>query len=205
MQGKTKQHGEQQHLQDVAAGKGTNHAAGNDVQQEGDDALIFGLLGVNGDGFRIERRRIDVHPRPRLYHVHNNQPDNQRDGADHFKVQQRNCTGPTHRLHTFHASDTGHHGTENNGRDDHFDELNEGIAKRFHLSAQFRVEMAKQNTDGNRCQDLKVKAFKDGGFHRVSLGRKTTGFLWVMLSCGSKITPVKHDRNELRSNLKHEC
>ncbi len=43
--------------------------------------------------------------------------------------------------------------------DDHLNELNEAVAKRFHLLAYFRIEMAKENTNGYRCQDLKVKAF----------------------------------------------
>ncbi|MND97072.1 hypothetical protein D3C80_893820 [compost metagenome] len=87
MQGKTKQHGEQQHLQNVAAGKGTNHAAGNHIQQERDDTLIFGLLGINRDRFGIQRGRINVHPRTRLHHVHDNQADNQRNSTNDFEIQ----------------------------------------------------------------------------------------------------------------------
>jgi len=39
MQGKTKQHRKQQHLENIAAGKGADHAGRDHVQQEGDDAL----------------------------------------------------------------------------------------------------------------------------------------------------------------------
>ena len=39
MQGKTEQHRKQQYLQDIAAGKGTDHAARNNIQQKGDNAL----------------------------------------------------------------------------------------------------------------------------------------------------------------------
>ncbi|AUJ83889.1 transcriptional regulator [Enterobacter cancerogenus] len=50
--------------------------------------------------------------------------------------------------------------------------------------------MTKQNTDCDGRQDLKVKALEDRGFHRVSLGRKTTGFVRLWLTCGFKITPT---------------
>src|SRR5690606_23634881 len=97
----------------------------------------------------------------RLHDINNNQADNQRDGTDHFEIEKGDSTGAPYRLHAFHASDTGHHGTENYRRDDHLDELNERVAKRFHLCAQFRVVMTKQNTDCDGCQDLKVKALED--------------------------------------------
>jgi hypothetical protein len=41
--------------------------------------------------------------------------------------------------------------------------------------------MAKQNTDSDRCQDLKVETFKQGGFHKVSL-RLTSGFIGFSVS-----------------------
>ncbi len=72
--------------------------------------------------------------------------------------------------------------------------MNEAVAKRFHLLAYFRVEMAKENTNGYRCQDLKVKAFKQRGFHRVSFS-KTTGLVRFCLTCGLKVTPTQLDRN----------
>ncbi|ARH99155.1 transcriptional regulator [Escherichia coli] len=54
--------------------------------------------------------------------------------------------------------------------------------------------MAKENTNGYRCQDLKVKAFKQRGFHRVSFS-KTTDLVRLWGTCGLKITPRQHHRN----------
>ncbi|EFP70582.1 hypothetical protein SD1617_4007 [Shigella dysenteriae 1617] len=54
--------------------------------------------------------------------------------------------------------------------------------------------MAKENTNGYRCQDLKVKAFKQRGFHRVSFS-KTTCLVRLLGACGLKITPRQHHRN----------
>ena len=161
MQGKAKQYGKQQYLEDISAGERANHAARDHVQQEGNNPLIFRLFSVNRHRFRIQRGRVNVHARARLYHVDNNQADNQRDGTDNLEVQQGNRPRTPDRLHAFHASDTGHHGTEDDRRDDHFDELNERVAKRFHLRAQLRVVVTEQNTDGDGCQDLEVKTFEE--------------------------------------------
>ncbi|MNF98741.1 hypothetical protein D3C84_816120 [compost metagenome] len=121
MQGEAKQHRKQQHLKNVAAGKGADHAARDHVKQEGDDALRLGLLGIGRDGAGIQRGGIHVHADPGLQQVDHAQPDDQGYGAHHFKVEQRDGTGFPHRLHALHAGDAGHHGAENNGGNDHLD------------------------------------------------------------------------------------
>ena len=191
---KTKQYGKQQHLQNVTAGKCANDARRDDIHNEGDNALVFRLIGVNRYRFRIKRCRIDVHSGTRLHDVNDDKTNNQRDGTDNFKVKQCDCAGTTNRLHAFHARNARYDGTKDDRSDDHLNELNEPVAKRFHLLAYFRVEMAKENTNGYRCQDLKVKAFKQRGFHRVSFS-KTTGLVRLWGTCGPKITPRQHHRN----------
>ena len=54
VQGEAKQHRKQQHLKNVAAGKGADHAARDHIKQEGDDALRLGLLGIGRDGAGIQ-------------------------------------------------------------------------------------------------------------------------------------------------------
>jgi hypothetical protein len=120
--------------------------------------------------------RVNVHPRAGLHHVDDNQADNQRKRTDHFKIEQRHRTGAADRFHAFHTGDTCHDRTEDNRGDNHFNQLNEGIAKRFHLRAQFRVEMAEQNTDSDGRQYLEIQTFKQRGFHRVSLRYKPQAF-----------------------------
>src|SRR5699024_9987038 len=79
---KAKQYGKQQHLQDITAGKRANDARRNDIHNEGDNALVFRLRGVNGYRFRIKTRRIDVHPSARLDDVNDDKANNQRDSTD---------------------------------------------------------------------------------------------------------------------------
>ena len=82
------QHREQQHLQDVAAGKRTDDAVGNDVQEELGDAGMGSARRVGGDAFGIERRRVHVHARTRLHDRDDDQSDDQRERGDHFEVQR---------------------------------------------------------------------------------------------------------------------
>ena len=121
MQGKTEQHRKQQYLQDIAAGKGTDHAARNNIQQKGNNSLRLGLLRIGGDGAGIQRGRIDVHSSPRLQQIDHAQPDDEGDGADHLKVDQGNGAGLADRLHALHPGNTGHYSTKNNGGDNHLD------------------------------------------------------------------------------------
>ena len=165
MQGEAEQYREQQHLKNVAAGERADHAAGDDVQQERNDALLLCLLGVDRHRLGVQRAGIDVHAGARLHQVDDHQTDNQRDGADDFKIQQRDGAGAPHRLHAFHAGDAGHHGAEDHRCDDHLDQFDEAIAQRFHLGAEVRVEMAKQDTQRDRRQYLKIEALKDRCFH----------------------------------------
>ncbi len=55
-QRKAEQDGEQQHLQDVAAGQRADHAVGNDVKDEIDRLLRFRLLDVGRNCGRVGRR-----------------------------------------------------------------------------------------------------------------------------------------------------
>ena len=135
MQRKTKHYCKQQYLQDVTAGKRANDARRDNIHQETYDPLVFCLFGVNRNRFGIQRRRIDVHSGTGLHHVNNDKTDDQRNRTDHFKIKQCNRTGAAYSFHTFHACNAGNDSTEDDRCDDHLDELNEGITKRFHLGA----------------------------------------------------------------------
>ncbi|MNC29999.1 hypothetical protein D3C75_782680 [compost metagenome] len=135
VQCKTKQNCEQQHLQNVAAGKCANYAARNHIEQECDHALLLRLFGINRHRFSIKRCRVNVHPRTRLNDVNHNQADDKRNGADNFKVKQCHRTGAAHGFHAFHARDARHNCAEDNRGDNHFNQFNERIAEGFHLRA----------------------------------------------------------------------
>jgi len=165
MQCKSKQHGKQQHLQDITAGEGTNHTARNNIEQERNNTLRLCLFGVNGYRFSIQRSGVDVHARTRLDDIYDNQPEDQGNSTDDFKIEQRNRACASDRFHAFHASNAGHHGTENHRSDNHFNQFYETVSQRLHLRPQIRIKMPKQHPKGNGGEHLEIKTLKYRFFH----------------------------------------
>jgi hypothetical protein len=88
--GETRQHGDHQHLQQVALGEGAEEGVGDQVQEIGDQALaVLGLGQVAGGDLGIQRGGIDVEPPPRLHGAPDDQADHQRQGRDHLEIEQR--------------------------------------------------------------------------------------------------------------------
>ena len=160
-QRESEQDGEQQHLQDVAFREGIDHRVRDDVHQEIGHALRFGLAGVIGHGFRIERGGIDVESAAWLHHVPNDQADQQRDGGNHFKIEQRFAAHAAHLLHVLHPGDAGDHGAEDHQRDDHGDQADECVAQRLHGDRFCRADIAQSDSDHDREQHLRREAFVD--------------------------------------------
>ncbi|MNP52920.1 hypothetical protein D3C76_1473450 [compost metagenome] len=150
MQGEAEDHREHQHLQDVAVGEGTDHGVGDDIEQEANGGLLRAGGGVSGHAAGVQGGDVDVHASARLDHVDDDEADDQGDGGDDFKVQQRVAAGLADRLHALHAGDAADHGAEDDRGDDHFDQFDEPVTQRLQGHAGFRVVMAQQDTDGDR-------------------------------------------------------
>ncbi|MNE22144.1 hypothetical protein D3C80_1153340 [compost metagenome] len=159
VQGKTEDHREHQHLEDIAVGEGTHNGVRDDIEQKAHGGLLRACRGIGRNTTGIERGDIDVHTSTRLDHVDHDQADDQGDGRDNFEVQQRITAGLADRLHVLHASDATDHGTEDDRGDDHFDQLDEPVTQRLERHAGLGIIMAKQNTDGNRDDYLEIQGF----------------------------------------------
>ena len=167
-QRKAEQHRKQQHLKDLAFGKGIDHGVGNDVQQKIDGALRMRGGRVTGERLGIQRGDVDVHPRTRLERIDHDDADDQRDRAHGLEIEQRLATDAADLLHVLHAGDTGHHGAENDRRDNHLDELDEAVAQRLHCRADIGPEVAEQHSTCDREQDSHIKMLVDRLFlHRI--------------------------------------
>ena len=106
-----------------------------------------------------------MHTAARSKGIHKDKTYNESDGTDHFKVQDGQATGFAHFFHVFHAGDTGHDRTENDGGNNHFDQFDETVTERFHRSADIRVEITQQDADDDRTDHLEVENFIDRFFH----------------------------------------
>ena len=140
-QRKAEQDGDQQHLQDVALGKGVDEGVGNDVEDELDRRLGVGLGGEAFDGLGVQRGKIGIEAGARLGHVGHHQADHQRKGGYDLEVEQRLAAHPADFLHVLHAGDAVHHGAEDHRGDDHFDEFDETVAEGLEIDPHLGLEI----------------------------------------------------------------
>src|SRR3712207_2713629 len=99
--------------------------------------------------------------------VHDHEPYDEGDGRHHLEVDQRLDADPPDLLHVLHAGDAVHHRAEDDGRDQHLDQLDEGVAERLHLRPDLGPEVAEQDADHDGGQHLDVEVL-------VPLDRKST-------------------------------
>ncbi len=157
-QGDAEQNGDEQHLKNVVTIRDRRDQRGrNDVHQEAGERPVMRLLLKFRDLPRIQRRRIDIEPSARMHDIGDDQPDDQRQGGESEKVSKGLRRHPPNRAQLLHARDAGDDGEEDDRRNDHLHQLDEGIAKRLERYSRLREEVADENADGNRRQHLYVK------------------------------------------------
>ncbi len=157
VQREPEQHRDQQHLQHLAAGERVGEGGRDDVEHEVGHAVRAGLCGVLRDGRGIERRRVGVHAGAGLRDIDDDEPDEERNGADHLEIDQRESARLADLLHVLHAGDAEHHGAEDDRPDHHLDELDEGIAERFQRFAGRGVQRADQHAGHDGDEHLGVE------------------------------------------------
>ncbi len=111
-----------------------------------------------------------MHAATGLHHVNHHQTNHQCDSRHDFKIQQRITAGFTDPFHIFHAGDANHHSTEDDGRNNHLNQLDKTGAKRLHRRAGVRIKVSERDTDGDGEQHLKIEAGKQPAcclFHLV--------------------------------------
>lgn len=148
-------------MQDVAVGESADDGVRDHVEQEANDALVCTGSHVGSDFRGVQGGNVDVHAGARLHNVNHDQADQQGDGRYDFEVQQRVAAGFADRFHALHASDAADNGAEDDGGDDHFDQLDKAVTQWLEGHAGLRVEVTEQNTD-NDCNDhLEIQGFVD--------------------------------------------
>ena len=156
-QRKAEQDREQQDLEDFALREGADHRIGNDVQEEVDRLLRFGLLGVAGDRLRVRHAAAEARAGPDQ--IADEQTDHQREGGDDLEIDQRLDADAADLLGILYMRDAGYHGAEDDRRDHHLDQLDEAVAKRLDpvVGRKRRPQPAEQRAEHDGDQDLNIE------------------------------------------------
>ena len=123
---------EKQHLQHVVARQRVKRGGRDDVHQEAADPAALQLVGVVGIGVErlgIECRWIDVHAVAGTEQIGEQQADDQRHRGHHLEIDQRLDADPSDLLEVAGACDAVHDDAEHDRRDDHGNQLQEGVAE----------------------------------------------------------------------------
>jgi len=153
----TEQHGNQQDLQYISRRKSACDGVGNNVHQELDCILLMRRSRITGESFRVDGGRIQVKTAARMKDMSCHEPDHERERRHDFEVEQRLAAYSPDFLHVAHSGNAGHDGAEDNRPDHHLDQLDERVAKRFHLHGKRRREMPEQHANNDRDEHMKVK------------------------------------------------
>ncbi|MCY1432247.1 hypothetical protein D9M71_482380 [compost metagenome] len=132
------QHGEQQDLQDVVIGKGTDHRRRNQVHQElcGGVHVLAALGNVAHVGCG-KLLQVNVRAAADAGAEGEHQTDHQGDGGQHFKVDHRFEADTADLLQVAGTADAADHYAKHNQANEHFDQLDKTVTERFELSGVF--------------------------------------------------------------------
>ena len=102
--------------------------------------------------------RFKTHSPAGLKNVHRDEADHERHGSQNFEVDESLKRNAAHARHIGHARHAMHHRTEDDGRDQHPDRLDEPIAQRLHLCAQAGTKHAEKDADHHREKNLQTQS-----------------------------------------------
>jgi hypothetical protein len=92
----------------------------------------------------------------RLHDIADDEADDQGQRREGEEVDHRLAGDAPDLLQVAHPGNAGRDGQEDDGRDDHLHELDEGIAERLHRRALIGPEMAEQDAGRDGHQNLDV-------------------------------------------------
>ncbi len=195
--------GEEQHLEHVVAGQRVERGGGNDVEDEAADAgalELAGVVGVGGERVGVEAGGVDVHALARADHEGEDEADDQGDGGHHLEVEQRLAADAAHLAQIAGAGDAVHDHAEHDGRHDHRDQLEKGVAEHLEADGESGSDDAEHHAEHQRHDDL----HEQGGVERLRLGRGSRHEGWRgraghrRSSNGDPVTGGKAERQETR-------
>ena len=103
-------------------------------------------------------REIDVHPAPGLPQIDGDKPDNQSDRRQHLEIDDRFESDAPDPRHIRHARDAVNHRAKDDWRDQHADQLDEGVSERLHAHAEAWIELAQKDPHNHRERERTPRA-----------------------------------------------
>ena len=154
---KAEQDREQQNLQYLAICEGADHRVGNDVQEEIDALLRFGLLGVAGHRLRIGHGAAKAGAWANQ--IADGEPDHQREGRNDLEIEQRLDADAADLPGILDVRNARYHRAEDDRRDHHLDQLDEAVTERLDpvVGCNTRPKPADQGAKHDRNQHLNIK------------------------------------------------
>ena len=128
------------------------------------DGPAAGLRQVRRDRCGVDVPEIDVHAGAGLQQVDRDEPENKRDRGQHLEIDERLERDPPDPGHVGHAGDAVHDRAKDDGRDQHADRLDEGVAEGPHPHACIRVEVAERDAGdhGQKHQEPELQIERPG-------------------------------------------
>src|SRR5829696_5245162 len=148
--------GEEQHLDDLALGEGTDEGVRDDVQQERSDSArgllqaaerLLGVCWVGGD----------VESHSGLDHIDDNEADRQGDQRHGDEVRQGLDPEPTRLGEVAQRGDAHHDRGEDDRGDEHPDEFDEAVGQRLERNREVRRDHSHDRTGNDRQQHPEVQ------------------------------------------------
>lgn len=158
--GESGDEGDEENLEEVATGEGTDEAVGDDIEEEVDGAegMGFAFEFVGGlDGSGAEVGDVDVEACAGFEEVDDEEADGEGEGGDDFEVEKGFAADTAEFFHVAHGGDAMDDGAEDDGGDHHLDEFDEAVAERFEGFGLFREEIAEGDADCDGDEDLDVE------------------------------------------------
>ena len=109
-----------------------------------------------------QRGRVNVETRARLENIHDHKADDQSERRDDFKINQRFAADAPQFFEIAHRGNAVDDGAEDNRADQHFHQIDEGVAERFQFNARFRPEKSEGDSQQHGGERHDVDAV---GFH----------------------------------------
>ena len=112
------------------------------------------MRGVGAQRRSIERSRVDVHADPGSHDIGKRDADEQCQRGEDLEIDHRLDADPTDFLDVASADDAMHHDAEHDRRDEHRDQLDEGIAEWLERLGEARRQAAGDDAKDQGNYDL---------------------------------------------------